>query len=636
VTASATDSAYRLDIQGLRALAVLLVFFSHAGWQPFGGGFIGVDVFFVISGYVITRFLLREYGERGTLSLRHFYARRLQRLLPALLVMVLVVSSLAILLMTRDERSMHMDAAANALFWVSNLFFYFAQVDYFDRAVGENLFLHTWTLGVEEQFYLVWPLVLLVGLAAPWRRALPALLVAVLLSTLLLCLYWAGSDPNAAFYLMPARGWQFAAGGLVAWWHQSGGRLRTVPLANLASLAGLALVLAAAALLDENSAYPRLNALAPTFGTALVLAGWGWCNRLLASPPVVWLGDVSYGFYLWHWPVLLIFADLKFFYPVLGSGLALALTVVLAAASYYLVEQPLRTNRRLLALPRSVIGGSLVTMVLAILLVHRLLAPLHWDEPSEVADIRRVAAEMPQPYLDGCDDWYHSDDLNPCVYGGDQVDETAVLIGDSVALQWFPAIEAIYRERGWRLIVLTKSACPIVDRSYFYAGIRSEYLVCDRWREQALDYIAARNPARVIISSYGDYPFSRGEWTQGTRDILGRLSPLARDIVLLAPSPALEFSGPDCLAREARLAQLLPIAPVGACESEYRMRPQLAGLEAVAGGFANVQWVDLGVVICPGGSCRARQGVYIAYRDRDHLTSQYVRSLVEQLAASLK
>ncbi len=170
MTTSATDSDYRLDIQGLRALAVRLVLFAHAGWQPFGGGFIGVDVFFVISGYVITRYLLREFQASGALSLRHFYARRLQRLLPALLVMVLVVSCLAMLLMTPDERSMHMDAAANALFWISNLFFYFSQLDYFDRSVSENLFLHTWTLGVEEQFYLVWPLVLLAGRAATPTR----------------------------------------------------------------------------------------------------------------------------------------------------------------------------------------------------------------------------------------------------------------------------------------------------------------------------------------------------------------------------------------------------------------------------------------------------------------------------------
>ena len=627
--------AFRLDIQGLRALAVLLVFFSHAGWQPFGGGFIGVDVFFVISGYVITRYLLREHSEKGALSLRHFYARRLQRLLPALLFMVLVVGGYSMLFLTRQERAIQLDAAANALFWVSNLFFYFTQLDYFDSTHNANLFLHTWTLGVEEQFYLVWPLVLLAGLAAGGRRVLPALLVALVVLTLALCLYWAETDPNAAFYMMPARGWQFAIGGLVAWWHHSGGKQPGAALANIASLAGLALVLVAAILLDEHSAYPRLNALAPTLGTALVIAGGGWCNRLLASGPAVWLGNVSYGFYLWHWPILLVFADLQPFYPALTTGLALLATTLLAAASYYFVEQPLRTNSRLLARPRLVIGGALVAMLSAVLLVQQWMAAFLGNWGTEVAEIQRIAGVMPRPYVDECDDWYNSAEIRPCVYGVSEGEQTAVLVSDSVGLQWFPAIEAWYRARGWRLVVLTKSACPIVNRSYYYDGIRAQYEVCDRWREGVVRYIAEQQPQQLLIGSYGGYPFSAEDWRQGTAEILAQLSPRVGDILLLAPTPRLDFNGPLCLARQARLVQVMPIAPYGGCEIPLPAQPELPPIRAAAGQFGNVHWLDFSGDICPAGSCRARLDEVITYRDSHHLTEEFVLSLGPVVAERL-
>jgi peptidoglycan/LPS O-acetylase OafA/YrhL len=631
---AAGDRSFRLDIQGLRALAVLLVFFAHAGWAPFSGGFIGVDVFFVISGYVITGFLLREYEDRGELRLRHFYARRLQRLLPALVIMVLLVSLVVALLLSERERAAHLDAGANALLWVSNFFFYFMQLDYFDAGVNENLFLHTWTLGVEEQFYLLWPLLLTAGLATASRRLLPGLLVGVVFATFGLCLYWAVSDPNAAFYLVPARGWQFAIGGLVAWWHHGGGRAGD-RVASIASPLGLGLILSAAILLDAHSAYPRLNALAPTLGAAMLLLGGGPLNRLLSAGPAVWLGNVSYGFYLWHWPVLLLFGDLRPFYPGLTSTLALALTILLAALSYYLVEQPLRTDRRLLSRPGAVIAASGVTMLAAILVVDRGLANYPVEHGDDVLAIQRAASVMPQPYLHGCDDWYRSAELKPCTYGDPDAAHTAVLLGDSIGLQWFAAVEAIVRERGWRLLVLTKSACPMVDYPYYYRVIRSEYTVCAQWRDKALVYIAGLEPDLLLIGSDGEYPFSQAAWREGSAAVLERLAPHAGQVALLAPSPRVSFDGPGCLARRARLAQLLPMAPVDGCREALRERPALSGLRTAAEARDNVDWIDMTQEICPGGICSARRGDDLVYRDQAHLAEQYVLSLKTALSAKL-
>ena len=212
---------YRTDIQGLRALAVLLVFFAHAGWTPFSGGFVGVDVFFVISGYVISQYLLKEYQLTQTLVLLNFYARRLQRLLPALVLMLITVAALSLLVLMPGEVDIQFHSAMNANFWVSNFFFHFSKLNYFGQGATESLFLHTWSLGVEEQFYLVWPIVLLFGLGGlNWQggreERLPAVMLLILAASLMLSMYWSQTSPSSAFYMMPSRIWQFALGGLVA------------------------------------------------------------------------------------------------------------------------------------------------------------------------------------------------------------------------------------------------------------------------------------------------------------------------------------------------------------------------------------------------------------------------------------
>ena len=158
------ENNYRFDIQGLRALAVLLVFFAHADWPLFSGGFIGVDVFFVISGYVITLLLLTEFNDNNTIVWHKFYARRLQRLLPALVFMILIISLISLIIIIPKEQLSQYGAAKSAAVWLSNMFFINSDINYFSTSASENLYLHTWSLGVEEQFYLLWPILMLIGL----------------------------------------------------------------------------------------------------------------------------------------------------------------------------------------------------------------------------------------------------------------------------------------------------------------------------------------------------------------------------------------------------------------------------------------------------------------------------------------
>lgn len=212
--------AYRPDIEGLRAVAILLVVAAHAGIPWFQGGFVGVDVFFVLSGYLISGLLISEIRQSGRLDIVAFYVRRMRRLGPAMLLMLLVISLLAVILLPAPRQLVQTYAATSAALWVSNFYFAFADIDYFSASAVENLFLHTWSLGVEEQFYLIWPMLLLAllgrrGGGAGKRVTAQAAMLVIAAASLVGCVLLSQAAPKLGFYMMPARIWQFALGALV-------------------------------------------------------------------------------------------------------------------------------------------------------------------------------------------------------------------------------------------------------------------------------------------------------------------------------------------------------------------------------------------------------------------------------------
>jgi len=373
----ADGSGFRPDVEGLRGLAVLLVVLFHAG-LPVAGGFIGVDVFFVISGLLITGLLLREHERTGRVSLSWFYARRIRRLLPA--AAVVVVASLAAtwyLVGPLDRPDVIADGASAALS-VSNVRFALNDGDYFAAISRPSPFLHFWSLSVEEQFYLAWPaLLLLVGRG---RRAwIGALLVGLVVGSFAANLALTHSELGWAFYSLPTRAWQLAAGGLLA----VAAGLLGAPHRILAAAAGiggwaaLAAIVAAALLLSESQPYPGLAALLPTAGAAVLIATGtirGGPGIALASWPLRFLGRISYSLYLWHWPIL-VFAPL-----VAGAALAVEQTAVLAVisvvvawASWRLVEEPFRRGRLVVAFgTRRAIGSGVAAILAAVLMAGAL------------------------------------------------------------------------------------------------------------------------------------------------------------------------------------------------------------------------------------------------------------------------
>lgn len=654
---------YRSDIEGLRAVAILLVVAAHANISWLAGGFIGVDVFFVLSGYLITGLLVREVEATGELRFAAFYARRFRRLLPGLLAMLIGTCALAYLLVAPADQPSQATAAASAAAWISNFHFAFSSQGYFSPGAEKNLFLHTWSLGVEEQFYLVWPVLLVLGLGA-WTGAsraaspvrLKITLSLVLLLSFLASLWWTRSDPDLAFYMMPSRAWQFAMGALV--WLYCGtplDRLQPIPtrqrgaqvilgLATHPKLGwiGLACIILAALLLDAEVQYPGAWALLPSIGTAMILASGAripqaGVGAVLSLGPMQALGRLSYSWYLWHWPVLLLGATVISVESAPNRLALVLLSLAMAALSYRFVETPLRHNQRLIIRPRIAVFGSLAIIILAG------AGAIRWhnsafDRMSDPEQARYLQARTDAPviYGMGCDEWYQTADVRICEFGPKDAMHTAVAIGDSIGLQWFPAFSEVFDKPGWRLLVITKSACPMVDEPIFYPRIGREYTECAEWRKNALQQVATLNPDIVMLGSTFTYDYTPRQWREGTARVLQSISEAARRVVILRSTPTLPFDGPSCAApRSSLYSALIGTEHCSALADNARSDNVYRALIAAADGFSNVRVIDMTDAVCPDGVCHAELNDAIVFRDTQHLSATFAKELSGVLGSQL-
>lgn len=336
---------YRPEIDGLRAVAVVAVVAFHLDPDWLAGGFLGVDVFFVISGYLITSIIQRGL-DNGRFSLRQFWLRRIKRLYPALFVMLAVVSLCGNYVLISPERSDLVFQTTGALFSFSNILLWQTTGGYWDNSSENIALLHTWSLSLEEQFYIVFPPLLLLTHKVARRLALP-LTVAMACVSLALSISSTPSDRSGAFYLLPTRMWELAIGSLLAM-AQLSGKTLTLGRRLASSLAsvGMVTVLLSLCLIENDEHFPSARPLFPCLGTVLLLAfasADGLCKTLLSLPPVVYVGRISYSLYLWHWPVI-VFG--RFLSPADNTLILLALPVVCASLSYHFIETPFRAGFR--------------------------------------------------------------------------------------------------------------------------------------------------------------------------------------------------------------------------------------------------------------------------------------------------
>jgi len=630
---------YRADIDGLRALAVVLVVFGHAGVPGFGGGFFGVDVFFVISGFLITGLLIEEFRASGRFNAVRFYERRVRRLLPAFAIVALASLAAAAALLSPVELARHAREVAWSAAWMANIHQAWADTQYFGETRESGLFLHAWSLSVEEQFYLLWPIALLVawrvmGQSSGLRRVIPL----ATLAAFVYAVWRAQVDPVSAYFMPDARAWQLMVGASAFLWIDARAPARTP---RCLGAVGLLLVLSAALGFDKSSGNLMLVAALPTIGAALLLvagsAGDDRLCRMLAWRWPVALGRVSYGWYLWHWP-LLVFAAVVLPGDPGGVAWAVLVSLVLAAVMYRWVEQPIRGTRS--RTPRvAVLLGVLGSLVIVFLAGQ--VAKQAGSHASDAAGMQRhpilEAVTFPAIYDAGCDDWYRSADLNPCLLSPlVEGRPTVVIVGDSIGLQWFPGLRQVFEARGWNVVVLTKSACAMVDRPFFYDRIGREYSECSQWRDSAIAFIRESDPDRVILGSAGSYPFGAEEWTEGTVDVLRAIAASGRRIDVLGPSPRLPFDGPECLMRH--YAEIPAEATESHCttplaEAAYVDVERWLGVavDRVPGGH----FVETSSLVCPHETCFAWRDGRLVYRDFQHLNAEFTQSVEEELGRRL-
>lgn len=438
---------YLPHVDGLRGLAVLAILLFHLDIAAFGGGFVGVDIFFVISGYLITSIIAREM-QAGTFTFASFYARRIKRIFPALFVMLIGTSVAAFFFLGLDSYSSFFEAMRKASAQISN--FYFArETDYFAEGHTHSPLLHTWSLGVEEQFYLLWPLLLLaLRRSAIWLGVIAA--CSLILSEYLVC-----TDAMQAFYLLHARGWELAMGGLVA--------LGAVPVLRRASLypiiglVGLILITGAVLLFDASN-FPGIKALIPCLGAAMILyagqAG-GISSKILSAKPFVWTGLISYSLYLWHWPLVAFYKN--YYGEAMGWGIQTLFFIASFALGYLswrFVEKPCRA---LNTKPWKVITVGLLTVVLFIILgnVVKRFSDADWRVTYDVVEHVREAHDLDKICAaDG-----GANDRDHCFIGPDKDAYQVILVGDSHASHYAPAILSWAAEKGLTVRLMLRGSC---------------------------------------------------------------------------------------------------------------------------------------------------------------------------------
>lgn len=643
---------YRKDIQGLRAIAILLVLAAHFGLPWLEGGFVGVDIFFVISGFLITGLILKEIEQKKSLNLLKFYSARLKRLLPALLFVIVTTSLLSIFLLSPTEQHQQSRSGLAAIFWVSNIFFSFTNKNYFDSTNDENLFLHTWSLGVEEQFYLIWPLILAVILGIYSKTSkiddsknLLRKIIFITICGYALSFLISFLNPLFGFYLMPSRIWQFGAGALVFIYSQkndvNSNSLRVHGI-RFAPWVGVIFILGTALLIDSETYYPGWIAIVPTVGAMFLLFSCAnnessLISKVVSSKPFQWIGDISYSLYLWHWPIL-IFGHM--FFPGktwLLTITLIALSFLMAVGSYTFVENKFRRSKYLSRHPLPTILASISIILSASFLLNLWSTKsTDWSQLPEQKVFADVRSDMPILYSMGCDEWYFSSDVRLCGFGSETAEHTAVLFGDSVLAQWFSALEPIYTKANWEIIVITKSSCPIIDEPYFYERIGREYTECEIWRNQAIEWIKVKKPD-ILFFGNSETNFNQIQWVSGTNRILEQVSADVGNAFIIQPTLTLPFDGPSCLGRKKWQSQFAEsTVDCSATVSNVNNDNIYSWLQDLTDNYENADVLNFNEYICPDNTCMAEREDQVIYRDAMHLTSSFLSTLSNTISKEIE
>lgn len=646
---------YRPDIDGLRALAVVPVVLFHANADLMSGGYIGVDIFFVISGYLITLILMRDLEEES-FSLVRFYEKRIRRIFPALFLVFFVSTVVACLLMLPSELDQYGRSLFSATFFYSN-YYYMNDAGYFSAPAETQPLLHMWSLAVEEQFYIFFPPLLYLAWRFSKNRVGVIVMVACVLS-FLYSLWLVDNRPTDAFFSTPARAWELAVGSLLALYSGRRSWIKTNPyLSNGMTCTGLALLCYGFFTFSASTTFPGASALAPVIGSALIIAaGDARANIvgvILGSQSVRFIGLISYSLYLWHWPILVYYRFLNPQHHLSWTGMAalLGFMVVISILSWRYVETPFRTGaglswRRLF----QVAGVLMMTSSLFGLAIAKTDGRLVRQYPPEIFDI--VSARDDYPSFDRCEtrsgDRY--EDFRVCTLGEIGQDPEFVVWGDSHAESLLPGIDAAAQSAGLAGVYLGKNGCvPFFGVNQERQGFQD----CSQTAIEVLSFLSDHPSAkRIILASrwalyatgerYGNEPgdpvYIRDEQTSsislaenqrvfrdGMALTLSRLNDMQLSVLLVGQVPETEYNVPLDVARGVLLNQERDLRPRRASyverqsyvNSVMRDLSQLYSYELLQPH----EWM------CDAEHCQVMDGGLPLYRDTNHLTERYSSSI---------
>ncbi|HEY7222783.1 MAG TPA: acyltransferase family protein [Micromonosporaceae bacterium] len=682
-------TGFRPDVEGLRAIAISLVLIFHAGLPYVTGGYIGVDIFFVISGFLITTQLVGELDGTGRISLAGFYARRAKRILPAAAVVLLATAVLSRLYLPRVQwADAGGDILASALY-VVNWRLADRSVDYLAEGSGTSPVQHFWSLAVEEQFYLVWPLLMIIAALVarllrprshesaaatarrgPQRWVLLLAIAAVGVPSFLWSMRETDYSAAQAFFVTTTRMWELAVGAAVALATPMLARLPRAVAVGIGWI-GVVAVVASGFVFTTASAWPGHLAAVPTLGAAAVIAGGFAGSRggpavVLGTRPMRWVGRLSYSLYLWHWPLLVIAAQIRGHMGPLAGTLVVIGSFVPAWLSYKLVENPIRRSPAVNRSPRlalslgvnftlvGVVSGLLVMFVAA--QAARPTAPpgvalgaqaLPSAGPSATPAIPDRADfitpdplnandDVPDLYGRGCQQSQTDDALLSCTDGDPQSSTTVVIAGDSKIVQYAPALEALATQNHWRLVTYTKSSCSFTSAVIALDG--KPYDSCTRWNQALLDRLTAERPDYVITSGAANSALPQpGEladpvaaMVDGLRRSWSALSAVGTKVIVFGDNPHPGFEVYACVDQHRD--------DLSQCTYDSSRRATSGGYEAQSQaivGEPGVAMVDLWDAICPTPRCPPVIGNVLVYRQGSHLTATYVKTLTPRIAAAL-
>jgi len=624
---------YRPDIDGLRAIAVLAVIFFHLHESLLPGGFVGVDVFFVISGFLITRNILREI-ECGAFSLLEFYRRRVKRIAPAMLVVVAVTLLFSQLLMLpEDARSASKSAFASVASLANVYFWLFTDKSYFAVSTRELPFLHLWSLGVEEQFYLLWPLALVL-LYRPWGALrFAAGMLALAIGSFALAQALVADHPEFTYYMLPTRAGEFGLGTLVAIavLKRAQPRWPRSAVAWLATI-GMTMLVGSLFLLRGRVPFPGWLAVPPTLGTAMIIyaghCGTSAVSRVLATRGLVWVGLLSYSAYLWHWPLLALY---RYGYGEIGLPQAIALftaTMVLAWLSYRFVELPARrstaTALRLIVQQYVVPGAGIVLVALCTMYpvpVGALSA--HTDAYRQrLAHLREVTTPAVSFAWTCQHQWMRPrDTVDPrCVLGAPGSGEPrAILWGDSNAAHYIGMIEAFAKRSGFRFRNLEIPSCPpLRSDARPFVEPRLQRACADSLR--IVVPVVDRFDVVIMAASWSSYALVSEDFLPMVFETARGLAAAGKLVILIGKAP--EIDGYDRRCREKALSYPFLACPDHDVPIPQRISEANAKLRAFALSTPNVRYFDAIDYLCPRGTCPVFESTgEPRYYDENHLTA---------------